>query len=203
MIGAVFFRRKQFDSSVDWCIVGLGNPGREYDGSRHNIGFAVLDYIADKTGVAVKKLKWKGLYGTGVIGGQRVLLLKPQTFMNNSGESVRDLLSFYKLPPERCILLFDDISLPPGNIRIRRKGSDGGHNGVKSILYLTGSDQFPRIKIGVGQKPRPDVDLAAWVLARFPKDALPAMRQAAEKAYQSVLLMLQGQTEQAMNRYNS
>ena len=195
-------KKKEFDSSFDWLIVGLGNPGSEYEDTRHNAGFLALDEIAEKYGAAVKKLKYKALYGDCEISGRRCVLCKPQTFMNNSGEAVRDLAAFYKIPPERTLVLFDDISLDPGRLRIRRKGSDGGHNGIKSIIYLTGSDEFPRIKIGVGKKPHPDYDLAKWVLSRFQEEEADAMRSAFKNAVSAAALIVGGETDKAMNRYN-
>lgn len=195
-------KKKDFGQSFDWLIVGLGNPGMEYEETRHNAGFLALDELAEKYGAAVKKLKCKALYGDCEIAGQRCILCKPQTFMNNSGEAVRDLAAFYKIPPERTLVLFDDISLEPGRLRVRRKGSDGGHNGVKSIIYLTGSDAFPRIKIGVGKKPHPDYDLAKWVLSRFKPEEIEPMKTALQNAAAAAALIVGGETDKAMNRYN-
>ena len=196
----MFFAKK---AAVEYIVAGLGNPGKKYDGTRHNTGFAALDHLAQQWGVQVTKAKFDALVGTASVEGAKVLLLKPQTFMNNSGEAVRDAANFYKIPPEHIIILFDDISLPPGKLRIRRKGSDGGHNGIKSILYLLGSDQFPRIKLGVGAKPRPDYDLADWVLSTFQKDELSRMKEAMEKACEAVPLLVREETDRAMNLYNS
>lgn len=195
-------KKKDFGQSFDWLIVGLGNPGPEYEETRHNAGFLAVDKLAEKYGVPIKKLKCKALYGDCEIAGQKCLLCKPQTFMNNSGEAVRDLAAFYKIPPERTLILFDDISLEPGRLRIRRKGSDGGHNGVKSIIYLTGSDAFPRIKIGVGKKPHPDYDLAKWVLSRFKPEEIESMKTAFQNAAAAAALIVGGETDKAMNRYN-
>ncbi|MCI8360624.1 MAG: aminoacyl-tRNA hydrolase [Clostridiales bacterium] len=195
-------KKKDFGQSFDWLIVGLGNPGLEYEETRHNAGFLAIDELAERQGASVKKLKCKSLYGDCEIAGQKCLLCKPQTFMNNSGEAVRDLAAFYKIPPERTLLLFDDISLEPGRLRIRRKGSDGGHNGIKSILYLTGSDAFPRIKIGVGKKPHPDYDLAKWVLSRFGPEEIEPMKTALQNAAAAAALIVGGETDKAMNRYN-
>ena len=150
---------------VEYLVVGLGNPGKKYENTRHNAGFAALDVLAERHGVRMKQLKFKALCGDASLGGRRVLLLKPLTFMNLSGQSVTEAMRFYKIPPERVIILLDDISLAPGRLRIRRKGSDGGQNGMKNIIYLSGSDQFPRIKLGVGKKPHPDYNLADWVLS--------------------------------------
>ena len=159
--------------------------------------------LAQQLGVKIDRIKFKSVVADVAIEGSRCILMKPQTFMNNSGEAVRDAANFYKIPPEHIIILFDDISLPPGKLRIRRKGSDGGHNGIKSILYLLGSDQFPRIKLGVGAKPRPDYDLADWVLSTFQKDELSRMKEAMEKACEAVPLLVREETDRAMNLYNS
>ena len=187
----------------EFLIVGLGNPGPKYEFTRHNAGFLCMDLLAQQLGVKIDRIKFKSVVANVAIEGSRCILMKPQTFMNNSGEAVRDAANFYKIPPEHIIILFDDISLPPGKLRIRRKGSDGGHNGIKSILYLLGSDQFPRIKLGVGAKPRPDYDLADWVLSTFQKDELSRMKEAMEKACEAVPLLVREETDRAMNLYNS
>lgn len=187
----------------EFLIVGLGNPGPKYEFTRHNAGFLCMDLLAQQLGVKIDRIKFKSVVADVAIEGSRCILMKPQTFMNNSGEAVRDAANFYKIPPEHIIILFDDISLPPGKLRIRRKGSDGGHNGIKSILYLLGSDQFPRIKLGVGTKPRPDYDLADWVLSTFQKDELSRMKEAMEKACEAVPLLVREETDRAMNLYNS
>ena len=187
----------------EFLIVGLGNPGPKYEFTRHNAGFLCMDLLAQQLGVKIDRIKFKSVVADVAIEGSRCILMKPQTFMNNSGEAVRDAANFYKIPPEHIIILFDDISLPPGKLRIRRKGSDGGHNGIKSILYLLGSDQFPRIKLGVGAKPRPDYDLADWVLSTFQKDELSLMKEAMEKACEAVPLLVREETDRAMNLYNS
>lgn len=186
---------------IEYIIAGLGNPGSKYEGTRHNAGFAALDVLAEKTGVSVDRMKFKGLTAKAQVGGKFVLLLKPSTFMNLSGESVGEAMRFYHIPSERVILLFDDISLSPGRIRIRGKGSAGGHNGVKSILQLTGTDAFPRIKLGVGNKP-PEWDLADWVLGRFSPEDMKKMREASEKAACAVELLVNGKLQEAMNLYN-
>ncbi len=197
-------KNKGFGSSgaPQYMIVGLGNPGAKYELTRHNAGFLFLDALAGLHGIPVKRLKYKALYGDGSIAGARCLLVKPQTFMNHSGEAVRELAQFFKIPMERVIVAFDDISLPVGKLRIRRKGSDGGHNGIKSIIYQTGSDQFPRIKLGVGGKPHPDYDLAAWVLSEFSKEEQKILAGVLDDAAKALELMLQGDVDQAMNRYN-
>lgn len=187
---------------VEFLIAGLGNPGKTYEGTRHNAGFAALEALAEKLDVRVDRVRFQSFCGEGRIGDRKVLLMMPQTFMNLSGEAVRDAMQFYKLPPERCLILFDDISLPVGVIRVRRKGSDGGQKGMRSIITLTGSDQFPRIKIGVGQKPHPDYDLAAWVLSRFTKDEASRLLDAARHAAEAACLIVQDRIDEAMNRYS-
>ena len=159
--------KKAVPGPIDFLIVGLGNPGKPYENTRHNAGYLALDRLAGDLGCEIRRIRFKGLTGEARLGDQKVLLLKPTTFMNLSGQSVQEAMAFYHLPPERTLILFDDINLDPGRLRVRRKGSDGGHNGMKNIIYLTGSDQFPRVKIGVGQKPHPDYDLADWVLSAF------------------------------------
>jgi len=196
------FNESSFNKSFDYIIVGLGNPGLKYDSTRHNVGFMAADLLAEKYGCNIKKLKFKSLYGDCKINDSRCIICKPQTFMNNSGETVRDIAEFYKIPPERVILIFDDISLDVGRIRIRRKGSDGGHNGIKSIIYLTGSDAYPRIKIGVGAKPHPDYDLADWVLSNFKNDEKEPLKSALQLAVDATSLMVGGKTEEAMNKYS-
>ena len=188
---------------VEFLIVGLGNPGRQYENTRHNAGFITLDVIAEKAGARVDRIKFKGLCGEGMLGGKKVLFLKPSTFMNLSGQSVQEAMSFYKLPPEKVLVIFDDISLDPGKLRIRRKGSDGGHNGIKNIIYLSVKDTFPRIKMGVGKKPNPGWDLADWVLSRFTEDEQKALLDAAEKAASAAELIVQGNIDKAMNLYTS
>ena len=169
-----------------WLIVGLGNPGNEYAKTRHNCGFRAIDALADKLGCRIDKGKFQGLYGQCSYEGRKVLLLKPQTFMNLSGRSVLPLSAFFKIPPQRIVVLFDDSSLDPGKLRIRANGSAGGHNGIKSIIQELGSQDFPRVKIGVGAKPHPDFDLADWVLSTFSaaeeKDLVPALERAGEAA---------------------
>ncbi len=187
---------------VQYIIAGLGNPGQKYEGTRHNIGFITIDMLAQELNIKVDRLKFKSLCCDTSVNGIRSLIMKPQTFMNNSGEAIRDAMQFYKIPPQRVIIIYDDISLSPGSLRIRSKGTDGGHNGIKSIIYLTGSDQFPRIKIGVGAKPHPDYDLAAWVLSGFKPDDIPLVKQAAQNAIQALKIMVTGDIQQAMNKYN-
>lgn len=187
---------------VSFAMVGLGNPGRQYENTRHNVGFMALDLIAAKQGTQIKRVKFKGLTGTCTIAGQQVLLLKPETFMNLSGQSVTEMMHFYKLTPEQVLLIFDDISLPPGKIRVRRKGSDGGHNGVKNIIYLSGSDAFPRVKIGVGAKPHPEYDLAKWVLSSFSSGERDAVQEALDHAQAAAVQICSGDMDGAMCAYN-
>ena len=189
--------------AVEYIICGLGNPGTQYEGTRHNIGFMTIDTLCDKYKLDCKKLRFKSLTCDAMISGKRCLIMKPTTFMNNSGEAVTEAMSFYKIPPERTIIVFDDISLEPGKLRIRRKGSDGGHNGIKSIIYLSGSDMFPRIKMGVGAKPHPDYNLADWVLGHFKKEQSEALETAMDNAVSSIELMVGGKMNEAMNKFNS
>ena len=186
-----------------YIIVGLGNPGREYVNTRHNTGFEAIDTIASKYNIKLNKEKFKAIYGEGFIAGEKVLLLKPQTYMNLSGESLRDFVNWYKVDTENIIIIYDDISLDVGKLRIRRKGTDGGHNGIKSIIYHTQSDTFPRIKIGCGKKPHPDYDLADWVLSEFKKDEQKALLPALENACKAIELLVNGEIDKAMNLYNS
>ena len=185
-----------------YLVAGLGNPGSNYEMTRHNIGFEAIDYMAEQYNVKVKKLKFKGLYGETNIAGEKVILLKPQTYMNLSGESIRDFAKFYKIPPENIIVINDDIYLDTGRIRIRSKGSAGGHNGLKSIIYQLNSDEFPRIRIGVNSPLREKADLADFVLARFSKEEIPVLEDAIIRAKKSVEEIIAKGTESAMNKYN-
>ncbi len=187
---------------VSFIICGLGNPGTKYENTRHNCGFMALDTLAENIGADVKKLRFKSLTADVTIADRHCLLMKPTTFMNNSGEAVVDALNFYKLTTEQLLVMYDDISLDVGRMRIRKKGSDGGHNGIKSIIYLTGSDVFPRIKIGVGAKPNPEYDLAAWVLGMFPKEQGELLEKTFSDAAEAAKLIVAGKTDEAMNRYN-
>ncbi|MCI9551953.1 MAG: aminoacyl-tRNA hydrolase [Acutalibacter sp.] len=198
----VHFKRPAPAGPCQFILAGLGNPGREYEGTRHNAGFMALDRLAEKQGVRINQIKFKGTVAQCLLGGVPVLLLKPGTFMNLSGQSVREAMAFYKVPPERTMVLFDDINLPPGRLRVRRKGSDGGHNGMKNIIYLSGSDQFPRIKLGVGQKPHPDYNLADWVLSKFSQQELKDLDPALEAAGAAAELIVHGEIDRAMNLYN-
>lgn len=186
----------------NWLVVGLGNPGKEYEKTRHNAGFRAIDLLAENLGCKIDKAKFQGLYGQAVYHGGKLFLLKPQTYMNLSGRSVLQLSAYYNIPPERIIVLFDDISLPPGRLRIRKDGSAGGHNGIKSIIAEVGSQEFPRVKIGVGAKPTPEFDLAAWVLSTFSAKEEKDLKFALENAASAALVMIDKGTEEAANRYN-
>ena len=200
----MFFRRsKPASGAPEFIIAGLGNPGAKYESTRHNSGFVFIDMLAAKYGFKVNKIKFKAVTALVEINGHKCLILKPQTFMNESGQSIREAASFYKIPAENIIVVFDDISLDCGKLRIRRKGTDGGHNGIKSIIYHLNSDNFPRIKLGVGKKPHPDYDLADWVLSSFGSDEAKLMRQAAENAIGAVEMMVNGEIDAAMSKYNS
>ena len=185
-----------------WLIVGLGNPGKEYERSRHNCGFRALDILAGKLNAKVDKLKFQGLYTQTTYNGITLYLLKPQTYMNLSGKSVVQLSAFFKIPPQRIIVLFDDISLAPGRLRVRAEGSAGGHNGIKSIIQELGSQDFPRVKIGVGAKPNPDYDLADWVLGSFSALDEKAMAVSLENAGQAALAVIDKGVPEAANRFN-
>lgn len=187
---------------IEFLIVGLGNPGGKYEITRHNAGFLWADLFAESLNTEVKRLKYHALTAEVNIDGHRCLLMKPQTFMNNSGEAVSEAAKFYKIPLEKIIVVFDDISLPIGKLRVRRKGSAGGHNGIKSIIAHLGSENFPRVKIGVGAKPHPDYDLADWVLTSFKKEDFPALKEAMESACKAVELIVKGEADKAMNQYN-
>ena len=199
----MFFKKKEFSTGFDFMIVGLGNPSSKYENTRHNAGFICVDKIADDLRVKMTKLKFKSLVGEGAMDGKKVLLMKPSTFMNLSGEAVVEAMKFYKLPPEKVLIIFDDISLEPGKMRIRRNGSHGGHNGMKNIIYLSGSDQFPRIKVGVGKKPHPDYDLANWVLSRFTDSEKKLIDEVASKTTDAATHIMNGNIDKAMNLYNS
>ena len=184
-----------------WLIVGLGNPGREYEKTRHNAGFRAMDILAQKLGCKLDKAKFQGLYGQVNYNGRKLLLLKPQTFMNLSGKSVLQISAFFHVPPQNIIVLFDDISLEPGRLRLRKDGSAGGHNGIKSIIAELGSQEFPRVKIGVGAKPHPDFDLANWVLSAFSAQEEKALQPALERAADAALAIVELGIPEASNRY--
>lgn len=195
------FRKQESKGQEFFCIVGLGNPGRQYEDTKHNVGFHVIDRLAEKYEISVTKFKNKALMGDGTIKGKRVLLVKPQTYMNLSGESVREIVNFYKIPQERFVVIFDDTSLPCGSVRIREKGSHGGHNGIRNIIDQMGTEEFYRIKVGIGEKPS-GWDLADYVLAKFDPDDLPLMEQGMEKAVTGVEVMLSRGIKEAANRVN-
>lgn len=182
-----------------FLIVGLGNPGKEYAGTRHNIGFEAVDYIADKYNIELNRIKFKGIFGEGMINGKKTILLKPTTYMNLSGESIREVVNFYKISNEDIIVIYDDISLEVGRLRIREKGSHGGHNGIRSIIANLSTDVFPRVKIGVGG---PKGDLVSHVLGKFSKDEIDILREAIQATSEAVATILISDTKEAMNKFN-
>lgn len=189
-------------SKETWLIVGLGNPGKEYAATKHNCGFLAIDLIAKELGCKIDKGKFQGLYGQTTYQGKKLYLLKPQTYMNLSGRSVLQMSAYYNIPPERILVLFDDISLEPGRLRIRSDGSAGGHNGIKSIIAELGSQNFPRVKIGVGAKPHKDSDLADWVLSGFTASEEKAMAVSLKNAADSALCIVERGVYEAANRFN-
>lgn len=197
----MFFKKKP-SGPIAAMIVGLGNPGAKYTTTRHNVGFCAIDHIADKLGACPDKLKFQGLYCRTKMAGSEVILLKPQTFMNDSGKSVSQFASFFKIPPENIVVIFDDVLLDVGKLRVRRKGSHGGHNGIKSIVSCLGSEDFPRVKIGVGKKPHPDYDLADWVLSPLPIKDRETISNNMDKVYDAVCDIINGDCEKAMGKYN-
>ena len=202
-----FFRKKSAHPArtvgkPEFIIAGLGNPGKEYEYSRHNTGFLCLDVLCNEYHFKTDRIKYNALTALVEIEGHVCLVMRPQTFMNNSGLAVRQAADFYKIPPEKVIVVYDDVSLPTGMLRIRKKGSAGGHNGIKSIIYHLNSDEFPRLKIGVGAKEDPDEDLKDHVLGRFSKAELETIRQTSERAVAAIKLIVQDKTDEAMNKYN-
>ena len=195
----IFGKKK---TAIDWLVVGLGNPGMAYEHTRHNAGIDALTVLAKDAGIALNKKQFKALTGTGEIAGKKVMLLYPQTFMNNSGEAVQAAMAFYKLTPDQLLVLSDDIALNPGVVRVRKKGSDGGQKGLRSIIRCIGEDTFPRVRIGVGAKPHPAYDLADWVLSKYKKDEQPLMEDAFDKAAGAAKLIIGGDIEAAMNKYS-
>ena len=185
-----------------YLVAGLGNPGKQYDMTRHNIGFHTIDYIADELGVKIKKLKYKAIYGECDINGEKVLLVKPQTYMNLSGECISEFVKFFKIPTENVIIISDDIALETGRIRIRKKGSAGGHNGLKNIIYMLNSENFNRIRIGVGAPTHPDYDLKDFVLGRFTKEEIPVLEESIIKSYKAVVEIIKRGADSAMNKFN-
>ena len=199
----MFFKKKETtNNSIEYIVVGLGNPGRQYENTRHNAGFLALDFISHELGVKVNRIKFKSTVGEANISGKRCLLMKPSTFMNLSGQAVTEAMRFYKIPPQNVIILSDDISLDIGVIRIRRKGSDGGQKGLQNIIYLSGSDEFPRVKIGIGHKPHPDYELKDWVLSRFADKDLELLAKRLPDIKGAVELIIADDIDKAMNLYN-
>ena len=197
----MFFNRNRA-SGVEWLVVGLGNPGDKYENTRHNVGFLTIDHIAEEQRVPVQKLKYRALTNTVELGGAKALLMKPVTYMNLSGEAVGEAARFYKIPADHVLVISDDVSLPIGKLRIRKGGSAGGHNGLKNIIAHLGSDQFPRIRLGVGQKPHPDYDMADWVLGKPQGEDKKAVEAAVVRAADAVECLLAKGPEEAMNRFN-
>ena len=189
-------------ANESWLIVGLGNPGKEYERTRHNCGFRAVDILADKLGCKIDRAKFQGLYGQATRDGKKLFLLKPLTHMNLSGNSVSQLAAYFNIPAQRIIVMFDDISLEPGRLRIRPDGSAGGHNGIKSIIAQMGCQNFPRIKIGVGAKPNPNYDLADWVLSTFSAQEEKALVSALDRAADAALCIIDRGTAESANRYN-
>ena len=194
--------KKTDTTPVSFIIAGLGNPGAQYEKTRHNVGFVAIDYIAEKLGVRIDRAKFHALVAEVKIGEVRVLLMKPQTFMNNSGVAIGEAAAFYKIAPERVLILHDEISFDPGILRIRRKGSAGGHNGLKSIIAHLASEEFPRVKIGVGKKPDPEYDLADWVLGKLPKEHSDLIASKLDDILGASRLIADGKIDDAMQRYS-
>lgn len=194
--------KKSPSGSFDFLIVGLGNPGLQYEKTRHNVGFRAVDKLCDELSVKCDRSKFKSLYADTKIGDKRVLILKPQTYMNNSGQAVTEAMKFYKIPIGKVIVISDDVTLDVGRLRIRAKGSAGGHNGLKDIIELSGSEEFPRIKIGCGKKPHPDYDIKDWVLGKFPKQDEKVIEEVISLAADAALCMVKTDIQTAMNRYN-
>ncbi len=195
-------RREKEGGPIEFIVAGLGNPGVKYENTRHNAGYMVIDRIAEQNSFKIDSVKFHSLVGQANIGSHRILFMKPTTFMNNSGEAVGEAARFYKIAPENVIIISDDISLPVGKIRTRRKGTHGGHNGLKSIEAHLGSTMYPRIKVGVGEKPHPDYDLADWVLGKFLESDKKELSSAVEKAAEALKLVLDGKFDEAMSKYN-
>ena len=197
----MFFSRDK-STAVSWLVVGLGNSGDQYEHTRHNVGFDTIDAIADRLDIPVQRLKFKALTNTATLGGEKVLLMKPITFMNLSGEAVEPAAAFYKIPPERIIVISDEVALPPGKLRIRAAGSAGGHNGLKNIIAHLHTEAFPRIRIGVGQKPHPDYDMADWVLGRPQGEDRKQVDDAIARAAQAVEVLIREGAQRAMSQFN-
>lgn len=195
-------KEKTPQAPIEFIIAGLGNPGTKYEDTRHNCGFMSVETLGEMYKTEIKRLKFKSLTAEITVADKRCLLMKPTTFMNNSGEAVEEAADFYKIPPENIIVIYDDINLDVGRLRIRQKGSDGGHNGMKSIILHLNSDNFPRIRVGVGKKPHPDYDLADWVLSRFTKEEWELLEPALSNAAKAAELIVQEKINEAMNLYN-
>lgn len=193
---------KNRTGGVDLLLVGLGNPGKEYENTRHNVGFLALDELAQRQSLPLTRLRHRALTGSTQIGGHRVLFMKPVTYMNLSGEAVGEAVRFYKLTPQQVVVISDDTDLPVGKLRLRRQGSAGGHNGLKSIIQHLGTDAFPRIKIGVGKKPHPDYDMADWVLGKFTGPEVALIQDAISRAADAAQLLLTHGMDEAMSQYN-
>lgn len=189
--------------TYDWLIVGLGNPTKQYDNTRHNIGFAAVERFMDENGGSFNKNKYDALFGECKVGANRLLVVKPQTFMNCSGQAVQKIAAFYKIPTDRILIIFDDVSLSVGKIRMRKNGSHGGHNGMKDIIALMGTSDIMRLKIGVGQKPHPDYDLADWVLSKFPQSDKENLDLALKKSNLAIKEIITKGIDSAMNKYNN
>lgn len=196
------FGFRKDSGGVQWLVVGLGNVGGQYDNTRHNVGFRVADALAERQRIPIQRLKFRALTNTAELGGVKVLLMKPVTYMNLSGEAVRQAADFYKIPPQRVLVISDDVALPVGKLRIRKSGSAGGHNGLKNIIEHLGTDQFPRIKVGVGEKPHPGYDMADWVLGKFSGEDLKTIDAAVERAADAVEALLKDGAERAMSKFN-
>jgi len=197
-----FFKPKAKAGGTDWLLIGLGNPGAQYEHTRHNAGFLVIDALAGRAGISMLRLKYRAHVGSVTIGGQNVLLMKPVTYMNRSGEAAAEAASFLKVPPDHILVICDDVALPPGKLRIRRGGSDGGHKGLRSIAQSLHTEAFPRLRIGVGGKPHPDYEMADWVLAKLSGPDQAAMRETAVRAADAAACMITEGMEKAMANYN-
>jgi PTH1 family peptidyl-tRNA hydrolase len=198
----MWFKLEKTGGAAGWLIACLGNPGIKYEKTRHNVGFMTADVIAARNNIKINKLKYKALFGTVQFGGEKAVIIKPQTYMNMSGQAVYEAASYHKIPMEHVLVVFDDASLPAGKLRIRKEGSSGGHNGIKSIISCCGTEGFPRIKIGVGAPPHPDYDMADWVLGTFPEQDKAKMSDSVRKAAEAVEELIINGVDATMNKYN-